>query len=55
VYHKYRCGHINHFTKRRLGGLLAESGFRRTRQFVVNGMTLYAAGVKETDPVHDGA
>jgi len=55
VYHKYRCGHINHFTKGRLGRLLAESGFRRTRQFVVNGMTLYAAGIKETDPVHDGA
>jgi SAM-dependent methyltransferase len=55
VYHKYRCGHIHHFTKRRLGILLREHAFRRTRQFVVNGMTLYAAALKETDPAHGSA
>jgi ubiquinone/menaquinone biosynthesis C-methylase UbiE len=55
VYHKYRCGHINHFTKRRLRRLLAENGFRETREFVVNGMTLYAAAVKETERAHAGA
>ncbi|HEV3026650.1 MAG TPA: methyltransferase domain-containing protein, partial [Planctomycetota bacterium] len=45
-YHKYRCGHINHFNKRRLRRLLEEHGFRMTRVFVVNGMTLYAAAEK---------
>ncbi|HWE02887.1 MAG TPA: methyltransferase domain-containing protein [Tepidisphaeraceae bacterium] len=41
-YHKYRCGHVNHFTKARLRKTLAESGFRLQRVFVVNGLLLYA-------------
>lgn len=45
-YHRYRCGHINHFTKRRLRRVLGEDGFRLTRLFVVNGMTLYASAEK---------
>jgi SAM-dependent methyltransferase len=52
VYHKLRCGHINHFTKRRLRKLLEEHGFLQTRVFVVNGLTLYAAA---TPVPHDAA
>ena len=43
VYHRYRCGHINHFTKRRLRDALAAQGFGMTEAFVVNGLSLYAA------------
>jgi SAM-dependent methyltransferase len=41
-YHKYRCGHVNHFTKARLRNTLEESGFELKRVFVVNGLLLYA-------------
>ena len=41
-YHKYRCGHVNHFTKGRLRMTLEESGFELKRVFVVNGLLLYA-------------
>ncbi len=46
VYHKYRCGHINHFTKTRLKQTLAENGFTLKRCFVVNGLLLYAVAEK---------
>lgn len=45
-YHKYRCGHINHFTKSRLRRLLGANGFTVKRVFIVNGMTIYAAAEK---------
>jgi SAM-dependent methyltransferase len=51
-YHKYRCGHINHFNKRRLSQLLDENGFRMTGNFVVNGMTLYASAEKAPAASH---
>jgi SAM-dependent methyltransferase len=43
VYHQYRCGHINHFTKKRLTDQLNRHGFDVRRLFVVNGLSLYAA------------
>jgi SAM-dependent methyltransferase len=43
VYHQYRCGHINHFTKSRLTLALKDAGFSISRMFVVNGMSLYCA------------
>ncbi len=46
VYHRYRCGHVNHFTQRRLRDELAAGGFRIDQVKVVNGLTLYAAAVK---------
>jgi SAM-dependent methyltransferase len=46
VYHRYRCGHVNHFTQRRLRDALAAGGFRVDRMRVVNGLSLYAAAVK---------
>ena len=46
VYHRYRCGHVNHFTKRRLTDALAAGGFRVSGMKVVNGLTLYAAAAK---------
>lgn len=47
VYHKYRCGHIHHFTKTRLRETLAENGFTLTDVFVVNGLLLYATARKD--------
>jgi SAM-dependent methyltransferase len=47
VYHRYRCGHINHFTKKRLRSVLAEAGFKPSKMFIVNGMSLYCAAAKE--------
>jgi SAM-dependent methyltransferase len=47
VYHRYRCGHVNHFTKRRLRDALSAGGFRIKRISVVNGLSLYAAAGKE--------
>jgi ubiquinone/menaquinone biosynthesis C-methylase UbiE len=41
AYHRYRCGHINHFTKARLRAALRDAGFETERIFVVNGMSLY--------------
>ena len=43
VYHRYRCGHINHFTKKRLTAALKSGGFKTDKMFVVNGMSLYCA------------
>jgi len=43
VYHKYRCGHINHFTKGRLRGVLEKNGFTLNELHVVNGLLLYGA------------
>ncbi len=47
LYHKYRCGHINHFTKGRLRKVLGDNGFELKRCFVVNGLLLYAVAVKK--------
>lgn len=47
IYHRYRCGHINHFTMRRLRAALMQGGFRIQQLFVVNGMSLYCAARKE--------
>jgi len=46
-YHKYRCGHINHFTKRRLRKCLSDHGFHLRGLFVINGLLLYGAAVKD--------
>jgi SAM-dependent methyltransferase len=46
VYHKYRCGHIHHFTKTRLRRTLMENGFTLENVFVVNGLLLYAEARK---------
>jgi SAM-dependent methyltransferase len=42
LYHRVRCGHINHFTKSRLRKTLAANGFTLRRVFCVNGLLLYA-------------
>jgi SAM-dependent methyltransferase len=49
VYHRYRCGHINHFTKKRLRAALIGEGFSVQRMFVVNGMSLYCAASVENE------
>jgi ubiquinone/menaquinone biosynthesis C-methylase UbiE len=43
VYHKYRCGHINHFTKARLRDTLRKNDFELMELHVVNGLLLYGA------------
>jgi len=48
-YHKYRCGHIHHFTKTRLAATLKENGFELTDVFVVNGLLLYATARKSSN------
>ncbi len=45
-YHRYRCGHIHHFTRRRLGEALQKAGFELKSIGVVNGLLLYAAAQK---------
>jgi len=45
-YHKYRCGHINHFTKKRLHKTLSESKFDLKKITVVNWLLLYAVSKK---------
>jgi SAM-dependent methyltransferase len=45
-YHKYRCGHINHFTKTRLNETLCLNGFEMTKLYIVNGLLLYGAAQK---------
>ena len=47
IYHKYRCGHIHHFTKGRLRKALAQNGFVLDKVFVVNGLLLYANARKQ--------
>jgi hypothetical protein len=43
LYHKYRCGHINHFTKSRLRDTLQKNGLELTELHVINGLLLYGA------------
>lgn len=45
-YHQYRCGHINHFTKRRLRSLLKQKQFAVSRLYIVNGLLIYATAQK---------
>ncbi len=42
MYHRFRCGHINHFTKSRLRATLVENGFALESLTVPNKLTLYA-------------
>lgn len=51
-YHKYRCGHIHHFNKRRLRRLLQRNGFEAGEMFIVNGLTLYASARKAEQTGH---
>ncbi|HEY5040117.1 MAG TPA: class I SAM-dependent methyltransferase [bacterium] len=46
LYHKYRCGHIHHFTKARLRQALRKNGFTLENVFIVNGLLLYATARK---------
>lgn len=46
LYHKYRCGHIHHFSKTRLRETLKNNGFELKDVFVVNGLLLYATARK---------
>jgi SAM-dependent methyltransferase len=46
-YHKYRCGHIHHYTQNRLRETLDENGFELKKIFVVNGLLLYAEAKKK--------
>ena len=45
-YHRLRCGHINHFTKKRLRNILQENGFELASLSVVNYLLLYATAKK---------
>jgi SAM-dependent methyltransferase len=45
-YHKYRCGHINHFSVSRMRRTLAENGFSMKSSFLVNFLLLYAVARK---------
>ena len=45
-YHKFRCGHINHFTKTRLRHALGKNKFRLTSLSIVNRLLIYAAAKK---------
>jgi SAM-dependent methyltransferase len=51
VYHRYRCGHVNHFTISRMKRTLSENDFRLERLFIVNGLLLYAAARKQERPL----
>jgi SAM-dependent methyltransferase len=46
TYHKYRCGHVNHFSISRLKNLLAANGFQTRKYSIVNGLNIYAAAGK---------
>jgi len=46
-YHKYRCGHIHHYTQNRLRETLDENGFELKKIFVVNSLLLYAEAKKK--------
>jgi SAM-dependent methyltransferase len=46
TYHKYRCGHVNHFSISRLRNLLAANGFQMRKYSIVNGLNIYAAASK---------
>ncbi len=43
LYHRYRCGHVNHFTKRALRRTFEDCGLAVKELYVVNGLTLYCA------------
>jgi SAM-dependent methyltransferase len=45
-YHKYRCGHVNHFSISRLKSLLSAHGFKVPKVSIVNGLNIYAAAKK---------
>ena len=45
-YYQYRCGHINHFNKKRLREKLKKANFNLEKLFVVNFQLLYAAAKK---------
>ena len=47
IYHRYRCGHINHFTKKRMRSALNDAGFTPGEMFIVNGMSLYCAATRK--------
>ena len=45
-YHRYRCGHVNHFTVSRLRHALADAGLALASVRVVNGLSLFAVAKK---------
>lgn len=45
-YHRYRCGHVNHFTVSRLRRSLVSAGFQMDSVRVVNGLSLFAVATK---------
>lgn len=45
-YHRVRCGHVNHFNRKRLVTTLVDNGFDMQEVRVINGLLLYAAAVK---------
>jgi SAM-dependent methyltransferase len=46
VYHRFRCGHVNHFTVTRLRRALRQNGFILDKVNLVNGLSLYASARK---------
>jgi SAM-dependent methyltransferase len=46
VYHRFRCGHVNHFTVSRLRNALGQSGFNLQEVKLVNCLSLYAVAKK---------
>ena len=46
-YHRYRCGHVNHFSISRLKSLLAANGLKVNDLSIVNGLNIYAAAKKQ--------
>jgi SAM-dependent methyltransferase len=46
-YHRYRCGHVNHFSISRLKSLLAANGFKVNDLSIVNGLNIYASAKKK--------
>jgi len=46
-YHRYRCGHVNHFTVARLRQSLADASFQLDSVRVVNGLSLFAVASKQ--------
>jgi SAM-dependent methyltransferase len=50
IYHRYRCGHVNHFTQSRLRETLRNNGFDLADLSIVNGLSLYASARKAQIP-----
>jgi len=46
IYHRFRCGHINHFTKRRLVNIIETNGFAVNKMSIVNWLLIYTAAQK---------